>query len=84
MDDRTFERKLMRKFIFGLVAACLSTTPCAAFDPPFIWVGTYDLIVKPAEVTPSTKFIAFTGSFTNFVGVKGCTVTVRGAASRFP
>jgi hypothetical protein len=151
----------MRNLIYGLIAAGLSATPAAAFDPPFIWVGqmillsttncggggsdtvaivfrpkleaaeenstisyqfnfasgtarksdpslqfngtgiyngsfvtgfattrtntgTFNLNVKPAEVTPGTKFITFTGSFTNFVGVKGCTVTVRGAASRFP
>ena len=149
----------MRKLIYGLVAACLSTTPAAAFDPPFVWVGQmvllkldncggggsdtvaivyrpklqagednstlsylfgfasgtvrkraptlqfngsgsyvgsfvtgrastrsnsgrFDLTVRPAEVTPATDFVTFTGSFTNFVGLDGCTVEVRGAASR--
>src|SRR5205823_6643584 len=44
--------------------------------------GTFNLNVKPVVVTPATKFVRFTGSFTNFVGVDGCTATVRGAASR--
>ena len=30
----------------------------------------------------ATDFVTFTGSFTNFVGLDGCTVEVRGAASR--
>ena len=34
----------MRKLICGLVAACLSTTPAAAFDPPFVWVGQMVLL----------------------------------------
>lgn len=46
--------------------------------------GRFTLNVKPAVVAPTTKFIKFTGSFTNFVGVDGCTVKVRGAASRLP
>jgi hypothetical protein len=46
--------------------------------------GTFDLTVRPAEVTPTTKFITFTGSFTNFVGLKDCKVKVRGAAARHP
>jgi hypothetical protein len=151
----------MTKLIYGLVAACLSTTPADAFDPPFVWVGqmillkvhdcggggsgtvavvfrpklqagednstlsysfgfasgtarkiaptlqfdgvgayagsfvtgyastrtnsgTFDLAVRPATVTPTTDFITFSGSFTNFVGLDGCTVEVRGAASRLP
>jgi hypothetical protein len=44
--------------------------------------GTFDLDVRPAEVTPDTKFIRFTGTFTNFVGVDGCTAKVRGSAAR--
>ena len=44
--------------------------------------GRFDLTVRPAEVTPATDFVTFTGSFTNFVGLDGCTVEVRGAASR--
>jgi hypothetical protein len=149
----------MRKLVYGVVAACLSTTPVMAFDPPFVWVGqmvlvdladcggggsnavtiifrpklrageenstlsylfnfasgtvrknsntpqfngsgqyvgsfvtgfatmrtntgTFNLDVKPEVVTPTTKFVRFTGSFTNFVGVDGCTATVRGSASR--
>jgi hypothetical protein len=44
--------------------------------------GTFDLAVRPARVTPATDFVAFTGTFTNFVGLDGCTVEVRGAASR--
>ena len=149
----------MRKLIYGLVSACLSTTHAGAFDPPFVWVGQmilleldncggggsdtvaivfrpklqagednstlsylfgfasgtvrksaptlqfngsgayagsfvtgrattrtnngrFNLTVRPAEVTPTTNFVTFTGSFTNFVGLDGCTVEVRGAASR--
>ena len=34
----------MRKLIYGLVAACLSATPAAAFDPPFVWVGQMVLL----------------------------------------
>jgi hypothetical protein len=44
--------------------------------------GTFSLDVKPSVVTPTTRFVRFTGSFTNFVGADGCTATVRGAASR--
>ena len=44
--------------------------------------GRFDLTVRPAIVTPATDFVTFTGSFTNFVGLDGCTVEVRGAASR--
>ena len=151
----------MRKLIYGLAAACLSSTQAGAFDPPFVWVGQmillevdncggggsdtvaivfrpklqagednstlsyqfgfasgtarksaptlqfngsgayvglfvtgfastrtnhgkFDLTVRPAEVAPATNFVTFTGSFTNFVGLDGCTVEVRGAASRLP
>jgi hypothetical protein len=151
----------MRKLIYGLMAACLSVTPAAAFDPPFVWVGqmvlveltncgggaaagqavtivfrpklqageenstlsylfsvasgtvrkiddslqftgsgafagsfvtgfattrkntgTFNLNVRPAVVTPTTNFVRFAGSFTNFAGLKGCTARVRGAAAR--
>jgi hypothetical protein len=44
--------------------------------------GTFNLNVKPEVVTPATKFIRFTGSFSNFVGLDGCTASVRGSASR--
>jgi hypothetical protein len=44
--------------------------------------GSFNLNVTPAVVTPTTKFVTFTGSFTNFVGVNGCTAIVRGSASR--
>lgn len=44
--------------------------------------GTFNLDVKPELVTPATKFVRFTGSFTNFVGLDGCTASVRGSASR--
>ena len=43
--------------------------------------GRFDLTVRPAEVTPATDFVTFTGSFTNFVGLDRCMVEVRGAAS---
>ena len=46
--------------------------------------GTFDLDVRPAVVKPSTDTIRFTGTFTNFAGVDGCTVKVRGAAARHP
>lgn len=46
--------------------------------------GTFDLDVKPAVVTPGTDTIRFTGAFTNFAGVDGCSVKVRGAAVRHP
>lgn len=149
----------MRRLIYALVAACLAAAPAAAFDPPYVWVGsmilldlqgcggggtqtvtiiyrpklqageenstlsylfaqasgtvrksagtqqfdgagaydgtfvtgyaqmrsntgTFDLDVRPAEVTPDTKFVRFSGTFTNFVGVDGCTAKVRGAAAR--
>ena len=44
--------------------------------------GKFDLNVKPAIVTPKTRFITITGTLTNFVGVDGCNVTVRGTAVR--
>ncbi len=34
----------MRNLVYGLVVACLSTTPAAAFDPPFVWVGQMILL----------------------------------------
>src|SRR5262245_58416146 len=37
-------RQLMRKLIYGVVAACLAVTPAAAFDPPFVWVGQMILL----------------------------------------
>lgn len=46
--------------------------------------GTFDLTVSPAVVTPSTNFITFSGTFTNFVGLSGCKAKVRGSASRHP
>ena len=46
--------------------------------------GRFDLSVTPARVTPATEFVTFTGRFTNFVGLDGCTVEVRGAVSRLP
>lgn len=46
--------------------------------------GRFDLSVTPARITPATEFAAFTGRFTNFVGLDGCTAKVRGAASRLP
>lgn len=46
--------------------------------------GRFDLLVTPSRVTPATEFVTFTGRFTNFVGLDGCTVKVRGAASRLP
>ena len=44
--------------------------------------GTFALDVTPEVVKPSTEFVGFTGSFTNFVGLDGCTVQVRGSATR--
>ena len=35
---------LTMKLIYGLVAACLLTTPAGAFDPPFVWVGQMILL----------------------------------------
>jgi hypothetical protein len=46
--------------------------------------GTFELDVRPEVVTPMTDFVRFTGTFTNFAGVDGCTAKVRGAAVRHP
>ncbi len=46
--------------------------------------GTFDLDVRPEVVKPKTDFVRFTGTFTNFAGVDGCTAKVRGAAVRNP
>lgn len=46
--------------------------------------GRFDLSVTPTRITPATEFVTLTGRFTNFAGVDGCTVKVRGAASRLP
>jgi hypothetical protein len=46
--------------------------------------GRFDLTVTPSVVTPGTDVISFTGSFTNFAGVKGCSAAVRGSAVRHP
>jgi hypothetical protein len=44
--------------------------------------GKFDLKVRPALISPKTKFITLSGTLTNFVGVDGCDVTVRGTAVR--
>lgn len=44
--------------------------------------GTFDLKIKPEIVTPKTRFITLSGRLTNFVGLDGCNVKVRGTAVR--
>ncbi len=44
--------------------------------------GTFELKVKPAVITPKTRFVTISGTLTNFVGLDGCNVRVRGAAVR--
>jgi hypothetical protein len=46
--------------------------------------GTFSLAILPATITDSTPAVTISGSLTDFLGVKGCTVTLNAALALRP
>ena len=46
---------------------------------PYSFTGGFDLAISPATLTSTTQVVIMKGTFANFFGYTGCTITIRAA-----